>query len=248
MSEIKKFIFPGAISILGIVLVIAGLYTGQNGAFMFGAFGILLAGLISVVAAIKQITKQLKLIVSSGLAVLIAGLAYADYMSIKVPIEFQKEKERRYAHVIQRLKDIRSAQQAYKVVYQRYQGNGDSLIAFVKHDSIPFIRAVGEVPDTMSLEDAIKAGIATRDTSYVNVLDSIFTGNRKDKRIHNFNPDSLMTVPFTGGAKFDLQAGRIERSGVKVPVFLARDSKPFDTRDPLEVGSMNDPKTNGNWE
>jgi len=35
---------------------------------------------------------------------------------------------------------------------------------------------------------------------------------------------------------------------VKVPVFQATDSKPFDPRDPMQVGSMSDPKTNGNWE
>jgi len=40
----------------------------------------------------------------------------------------------------------------------------------------------------------------------------------------------------------------VPRSGTDVPVFMAKDGKPFDKTDPMMVGSMNDPKTNGNWE
>jgi hypothetical protein len=247
MSDYKKYIFPAVFTVIGLIAVINGITSHQNGTFMLGAFAILLAGAVSLVASMVHLNKNLRLIISLALAVIVSGLAYSNYMSIKIPIEFQAEKVRRYAHVVEHLKDIRTAQLAYKAKYQKFQANGDSLVAFVKYDSIAFIKAIGEVPDTMSLEDAIKAGIATRDTLYVNVLDSLFVGKKED-RLMPFNPDSMIVVPFTGGARFDIQAGTVERSGVNVPVFQATDSKPFDPRDPMQVGSMSDPKTNGNWE
>jgi hypothetical protein len=55
-------------------------------------------------------------------------------------------------------------------------------------------------------------------------------------------------VPFTKDGKIILEAGTVPRSGTDVPVFMAKDGKPFDKTDPMMVGSMNDPKTNGNWE
>lgn len=246
MSEYKKFIFPGILTALGLFLVINGASTEQNGAYMFGAIAFFLAGAISIVAALVQLTKSTRLIISGVLVVLVVGLSYADYMSIKVPIDFQKEKVKRYAHVIQRLKDIRTAELAYKSKFQKYTGNLDSLINFVKFDSIAFVKAIGEVPDTLTEDEALKRSLVTRDTNFVSVKDSLFKPT--DDRVHAFVPDSLRFVPFTGGAQFKLEAGKVERSGIKVPVFQATDSKPFDPRDPMQVGSLSDPKTNGNWE
>ena len=248
MSELKKYILPGILALIGLVLVINGAATEQNGAFMLGAFGVLIAGAVSLVSAIVQLSKMLRLVISIGLVLIVVGIAYADFMSIKVPIDFQNEKERRYVHVVQRLKDIRTAELAFKAKYQKYQGDIDSLVDFVKSDSILFVKAIGEVPDTMTLDAAIKAGLVSRDTVYVNALDSLFGSQNPADRSHPFNVDSLAVVPFTGGAKFALDAGSVVRSSVDVPVFQATDSKPFDSRDVLQVGSMNDPKTNGNWE
>jgi hypothetical protein len=247
MNDFKKYVFPVIVTGLGLFMVINGKMTEQNGAYIIGSFSILLAGLISFVAALVQLSKTLRMAISIGMTLLIAYLTYADYMSIKVPIEFQAKKEKRYAHVIQRLKDIRTAQLAYKAKYQKYANNVDSLVFFVKTDSLPFVKAIGEVPDTMSLEDALKAGIVMRDTNYVLVMDTLFN-DLKDERAHLFHADSFTVVPFTSGVRFKMEAGMVERSGIKVPVFMAMDAKPFDPRDPMQVGSMTDPKTNGNWE
>lgn len=246
MNDIKNFVFPAVVTGGGVFMIIYASFTEQNAAFVLGAFAVLIAGAISLVAALSNLTQQVRLILSVVLGLLIAVLAFMDYNSIKVPIEFQAEKERRYAHVVQRLKDIRTAQLAHKAIYQRYLGNTDSLVAFVKNDSIPFIKAIGEVPDTLTEEEAIRRGLVSRDTNYVSVKDSLF-GNTED-RIHSFLPDSFVIVPFSGGTPFKLEAGMIERSGVDVAVFQATDPVPFDSRDPMQVGSMTDPKTNGNWE
>lgn len=247
MNEVKKLLFPGAVTLIGIAVLIAAFRTEQNLLVIFGVLALILTGAIGVVMSLTNLGKPIRMGLVAVLVLASIGLAYADYASIQGPIEFNKKKEKRYKHVIQRLKDIREAELAFKSKYQRYTGNMDSLVDFVKNDSLLVILAIGERPDTMTTEAALEAGLISRDTSKVAVLDSLFKPTQED-RAHPFHADSLPFVPFTGKAKFILEAGTIERSSVDVPVFMAKDSKPFDPKDVKQVGSMTDPKTNGNWE
>lgn len=248
MKELTKFIVPSVLIVLGILLLGYAFSTEQNTLFVLGCIAVVLAGAISMANIVLAGNKALRLAITAVLAVGAIGLAYADYMSIKKPIEFQKEKDKRYEHVKQRLMDIRTAEIAYKIVYNKYTDSFDSLINFVRYDSLQLVKAEGEVPDTMSLEDAIEAGIARRDTTFISVQDSLFNARHMQDRAHPFVLDSIRYVPFTNGAEFELKTGTIERSSVQVPVFMAKDSKPFDKGHVLQVGSLSDPKTNGNWE
>ena len=70
-------------------------------------------------------------IIKSVLWVLIIVFAYKVYGSINGPIEFNKVKNERYLKVIDKLKDIRNAQIAFKSVNGIYSDNFDSLISFI---------------------------------------------------------------------------------------------------------------------
>jgi hypothetical protein len=152
------------------------------------------------------------------LLVVIVVLSYYLYQSIMEPIRFNREKAKREKAAIERLKDIRKAEVAYKAKYGRYTGSFDTLIHFVKYDSFPLVRAIGSIPDSLYGEitelEAIKRGIIIRDTSYVPVLDSLFG--------KSFPIDSIRYVPYCDTAQFFLGAGTIETaSKVKVQVFEA---------------------------
>jgi len=78
----------------------------------------------------------------------------------------------------------------------------------------------------------------------------------------------LPYIPYSGGKRFELEAGRIERGGVMVNVFEARahlssflqgmneqmlrnlvaSEEQIGRYPGLRVGSMTDPSTDGNWE
>ena len=58
-------------------------------------------------------------------------LAYQIYLSINSPIEFNKVKNERYLKVIDRLKDIRNAQIAFKSVNGIYCNSFEELVKFV---------------------------------------------------------------------------------------------------------------------
>ena len=63
-------------------------------------------------------------------------LVYQIYQSINSPIKFNQVKNERYLKVIDRLKDIRNAQVAFKSVNGIYSSSFDELIKFV--DSAQF--------------------------------------------------------------------------------------------------------------
>lgn len=135
-----------------------------------------------------------KLIIQILLAAVIIFLGYQCYNSIMVPQKFKEIKELRYEKIIERLKDIRTAQEAYKGSFGRYTGSFDTLIQFIKFDSIKVVRSVGTLSDDqleagMTEAEAIKQGIILRDTVKVNALENVFN---KDYQI-----DNIRYVPFT---------------------------------------------------
>jgi len=137
-------------------------------------------------------------------------ITYLIYSGIMKPINFEKERMARYDKVIDRLKDIRTAEVAYKSVYQKYTGSFDTLINFVKNDSFPVEFKEGSYDDSL----AVAKGLVKRYIQYVPVRDSIFH--------KGYYYDSLRFVPHTAGVQFDLKAGYIVTgSKVTVQVFEA---------------------------
>jgi hypothetical protein len=74
----------------------------------------------------------------------------------------------------------------------------------------------------------------------------------------NTNLSTLGDVPGRTGVKFDIYAGMVEKSGLKVDVIEVKDPKPLNpnrkesneakNRKPLRFGSRLDVSTSGNWE
>ena len=199
--------------------------------------------------------KTVRIIVQVVLAILAVVITYLIYSGIMKPIDFQKEKDIRYGKVIERLKDIRTAEVAYKSVYQKFTSSFDTLIQFVKYDSFPVEFKEGSLDDSI----AVAKGLIRRDTIYIAVRDSIFP--------EGYHIDSLRYVPFTKGVEFGLQAGSIMTgSKLTVQVFEAT-ALNFDILNGmnrqlvinlndvaadfkgLKVGSMKEANNNaGNWE
>ena len=162
----------------------------------------------------------MKTVINIILFVVIIVLAYFLWESIAEPIRFEKAKKKRYDVAIQKLKDIRTAELAFQAVHGKFTGNFDTLIGFVKNDSIPMVKAIGSVPDSLTEKEALKLGIISRDTSFISTLDSLYEDG--------YAIDSLQFVPFTDGKKFTLGAiilsvgSKVGESTLKVPVFEAK--------------------------
>ena len=106
----------------------------------------------------------MKKVVNIVLTLCVIGLGYICVGSIMGTINFGKVREAREKEIIARLIDIRTAQinyKEYKHPNKEYTASFDELIAFVKNDSLPFVKKVGELTDKQ-LEDGLTEGKAMK--------------------------------------------------------------------------------------
>ena len=181
--------------------------------------------------------KTLKIILEIVLLALIAGLVYAIYSSIMKPVNFNKQKERREAVAIQRLKDIRTLQVAYKGETGKFVSTVDSLKNFYENGKMSIVLQIGSADDSLAWVHTEKVKKANRKITpeqlyemYQNgdknlvfsivtkipVKDTLFRGRT------DFCADSLAFIPFSGGEPTQMEAITRTVSGVPVPLFEAR--------------------------
>lgn len=82
----------------------------------------------------------MKKVIQIVLLAVIVCLGYLVYTSINEPIEYEKQYNKRYSAVVNRLKLIRDAQVAYKSINNKYTGSFDTLIDFVKNGQLKMLR------------------------------------------------------------------------------------------------------------
>ena len=149
------------------------------------------------------------------LALVVIGLAFVVYRQLTIPLQFDKEVEKRSAAVIDRIKDIRSAERAYKQVYDKYCGNFDSLIAFVLTDSMVYERSFGSADDSV----AVARGLVKSEQFKMAVIDTAFG----TKKLTPAQVQQLRYIPYSADQEYILEAGALEtESGVTVQVFECR--------------------------
>ena len=198
----------------------------------------------------------MKNIIRIVLAIAIVLLAYFIYESIMTPVRFNKEKDYRYSVIVEKLKDIRDIQKFYKNAYKKYTGDYDTLMAFARSGQIPVVKMIPDPTDTTftrSITDTI---------GYTSVYDSLF-GKRE-----GYDLTDISFNPFNPETKIKLQAGFIDKGGLKVPVFEASvvnkeilkgmseqlivnlDAmlESYNKFQGIRVGSMTEVSTDGNWE
>ena len=184
--------------------------------------------------------KIVKIIVEILLALAAVGCVYGIYRSIMKPVNFNKEKGRRQEVAVQRLKDIRTLEVAFKGVNNRYTADIDSLINFYNTGKMDIIMQVGSKDDSLAvvnterikkenrklnkdqlnekLLEAFRAGqkVVLAISTPIAVKDTLFN-SRPD-----FCIDSLKYIPFSGKQLIEMDAIVKTVSGVQVPLFEAR--------------------------
>ena len=207
----------------------------------------------------------MKLGIQAALWIASIFFAYKIYDSISGPIRFNKVKNQRYAKVINRMKDTRTAQIAHKDVTGVYANNFDSLVKFIDEG----IFTLTEKRDSSYMEydrtyriDMLKEVIVVDTLGYVPVKDSLF------KDTDRFRNMAFIPIEGIKDSTFQIKAEVINKNGYKVPVFEVKISKNvvlFDQDDDfikqenetvsvdgvngpeIILGSLTNVSTNGNW-
>ena len=207
----------------------------------------------------------MKLGIQVALWILSIFFAYKIYDSISGPIKFNQVKNERFALVINRLKDIRTAQIAHKDVKGQFSNNFDSLVKFIDEGIFTLI----EKRDSSYLQydrtyriDMLKEVIVVDTLGFVPVKDSLFKNNNSYKKMAYLPIDGLED------STFNIKAEIINKNGYMVPVFEVKISKNillYDQNEDLVkqenetvsvdgvngpeiiLGSLSKVSTNGNW-
>lgn len=205
---------------------------------IFLILGFAVASIVVLRIFEKHLTGQIKVILNIFYSAVALGLAIWLFFIIREPIVEKRVFKMKRDAIIEKLENVRTAQIAFKDVTGEFADNWDTLIYTVKYGKFPIIKSIGDPNDT-TVTHII-------DTSYVPILDSIFSPN--------FAIDSIKYIPYTKGAIFEIQAGEIDQRGVPVKVFQVTDSKPYNKKyidkgeqEPLTLGSMIENKYSGNW-
>lgn len=141
---------------------------------------------------------------------------YSEHKLKKAIVEtvvFQKEKEKRYTETKEKLEKILKAQLAFKDAHGKFTENWDSLIYFIKKDTLKFISRIGLLTDSMieagwTEKIAIEKGRIIRDTIRVSVLDTLFG--------YDYPIDDLEFIPLVEkdtAARFELRRNEIYQNG-----------------------------------
>ena len=154
------------------------------------------------------------------LAVAIVGLVYVIYVQISTPIRFDKETKAKKAQVIDRIKDIRTAQRAFKSKYQHFTASFDSLSAFVLTDTLELERKIVDEDDSAAMAMLKKSGKKNIEKFKIAVIDTIFA----PKKVTRQDVENFRVIPGTGNkAQFIMEAGIITtESKVVIPVVECR--------------------------
>ena len=184
--------------------------------------------------------KGLKIGLELLLAVVICLLAWLTVKSVQKPVKFNNELKARSEVGIQRLKDIRTLQVAFKSVTGRFSPSVDSLKIFYETGKMDIVMQIGSNDDsvavanteaikkankklkpaemTAKLQEAYAAGtkVVFSTVTEIPVKDTLFN-NRPD-----FCIDSLFYIPFSGKQLTEMESTIKTVSGVQVPLFEAR--------------------------
>ncbi len=181
--------------------------------------------------------KTVKIIVEVVLFLACAGLVYLIYSSIMQPVNFNKQKDYRSSVAIQRLKDIRTLQIAYKSVNGKFVSTVDSLKNFYENGQMSIIMQIGSSDDSLAMAHTEKIRRANRKISGAQLYEMYLKGDKnlvfsveskipvKDtlfRSREDFCIDSLKYIPFSGGEEVQMEALTKMVSGVPVPLFEAR--------------------------
>lgn len=162
---------------------------------------------------------MVKKIAQIVLAVVIVLLVYVIYQQISTPIRFDNELSGRQAAVIERIKDIRTAQRAFKSKYMHFTGDFDSLEQFILNDTLELERKLVDEYDSVAMAQLKKSGRKNVEKFKIAVIDTIFS----PKKLTAAQVKELRYIPFSDNKEYYLEAGIITtESKVVIPVVECR--------------------------
>lgn len=194
---------------------------------------------------------KMRIIINLIILAAILGLAYLLFFSIKEPISFKNELDRREGIVVDRLENIKTCQEMYRDITGEFAPTFDTLVQVLTTDSIPFQQVFGDPSDPDNEDKFIYKTVYSSAKDSINNL--------------GISLDSLRYVPFSAQEEFEIAADTLTYQKTLVPVcevgtrynkFMGpyadvKYQKYDDTYDPgnrIKFGDMSSPNLTGSWD
>lgn len=154
------------------------------------------------------------------LGIVIIALIWWIASLIAQPLSFEKQLKERNAVVIEKLKDIRTAERAYKSKYKKFTDNFDTLVHFILNDSLQMERKLVDEDDSVAMAMLKRMKKKNVETYYIHVIDTIFN----PRKLTAEDVNNLRYIPFTNNTvEFYLEAGEAATGSTMVlPVIECR--------------------------
>ncbi len=154
------------------------------------------------------------------LGLVIVALVWFVASLIARPLSFEKQLKERNAVVIEKLKDIRTAERAYKSKYKKFTDNFDTLVHFILNDSLQMERKLVDEDDSVAMAMLKRLKKKNVETYYIHVIDTIFN----PRKFTAEDVNNLRYIPFTNNTvEFYLEAGEAATGSTMVlPVIECR--------------------------
>ncbi|PQJ74053.1 hypothetical protein [Polaribacter gangjinensis] len=223
--------------------------------------GAVLVAVLLAFAIVKYLPLNLRWIPSIILLAVAVFLGFKIYGGIMEPIQFNKDKVKKYAPVVENLKIIRDAEIKFYEKYGRYTNNKELLIAFIEQAKL----AITETRTIVEKENrggGIIVDVERRVTDTIGYEPVLKYFEGRDYK-------NMFKVPGVEGVEFELEVAKVEKvQGLIVPTFMARTSKKgilagmneslvkqeleaIETDqikgEYVSVGSLDEVTTGGNW-
>lgn len=221
---VKRYLLAGIIVLTGIVMIILGFSTHQDGLFMLAAVNLLIGGTLAVLFSAGILSRNIVLIIGFVCIATAIFVGYKTTKSVEITIQHEKDytkSERLNQYVLGQIRDI---QRSYRSENGVYAPNFDALIDFFENDKIQKIDAAGTVP-------ARKMTIVERDFLY------------KDKRAldQNMTEREAALLAAGGNPQNAADLGNFKRDTIQVfykDEFLSSKTR-HSQREALGLGEFN---------
>ncbi|MDL2308396.1 hypothetical protein LJC68_02850 [Bacteroidales bacterium OttesenSCG-928-B11] len=137
------------------------------------------------------------------------------FRSIMRPEKVKSIYKDRHDVIRDRLITLRTAQTVYRNEFKKFASSIDTLHDFVNNGFITIEKNVGELPEGMTEEQALKDGILKKEITKIPASKKIVELDpNTEPYLKNFN-----LIPFNKGKKFEIQTGELTSNTYKIPVY-----------------------------
>jgi hypothetical protein len=193
--------------------------------------------------------------------VLAVFIGFKIYSGVMEPINFNAEKVKKYAPVVENLKIIRDAEIKFFEKYGRYTNNKELLIAFIEQAKLALVET-RTVVEKVNKGGGIIVDVERKVTDTIGYEPVIKYFEGRDYK-------NMFKVPGVQGVEFELEVAKVEKvQGLIVPTFMAKTPKravlagmneslvkqeleAIETDqikgEFISVGSLDEVTTGGNW-